>query len=255
MTRPRAARWIIGLSASMLLGSGLGVLIRGAELPSELIDLTGWKLTLPEDTDLPGRPDEITSAALRRFRHPQFFFVADSGTGIVCRAPCGGFTTKASRYPRTELREMESDGRRLADWATDDGYTHTMSCTLAVTRTPDRKPHVACAQIHDARDDLLMVRLEGRKLLVERNAQPDVVLDRSYALGRPFDLEIRVEGGQVVVAYQGEPKLNWDVARRGCYFKAGCYTQSNREQGDAPDSYGEVVIRQLRVTHVPTAAR
>lgn len=40
-----------------------------------------------------------------------------------------------------------------------------------------------------------------------------------------------------------------DRAVDGCYFKAGVYTQSNPDQGDAADAYGEVVIRDLVVSH------
>lgn len=41
----------------------------------------------------------------------------------------------------------------------------------------------------------------------------------------------------------------YNCAVKGCYFRAGCYTQSNTKKGDSPDSYGEVVIHELKVTH------
>ena len=41
------------------------------------------------------------------------------------------------------------------------------------------------------------------------------------------------------------------VAGDGWYFKAGTYTQSNVERGDAPDAAGQVVIYSLGVTHSP----
>jgi poly(beta-D-mannuronate) lyase len=35
----------------------------------------------------------------------------------------------------------------------------------------------------------------------------------------------------------------------GCYFKAGAYTQSNEEQGDTADAYGQVEIHALDLEH------
>ncbi|MCA9053897.1 MAG: polysaccharide lyase family 7 protein, partial [Planctomycetaceae bacterium] len=128
---------------------------------------------------------------------------------------------------------------------------HTMTLREAITAAPRVKPHVVCAQIHDAKDDLLMIRLEGQKLFVERNDVGDVLLDDHYVLGAPFDLKIEAGAGVVNVWYEGEHKLNWPVSRSGCYFKAGCYTQSNVSKGDAVESYGEVMIYRLHVEHGP----
>lgn len=146
---------------------------------------------------------------------------------------------------------MSGDGRSLAAWSTDDDATHTLVLRVAITRAPPVKPHVVCAQIHDAEDDLMMVRLEGKKLFVERNSLKEVPLDANYELGTPLDLKIEAGQGEVNVYYNGARKLNWQVSRRGCYFKAGCYTQSNPDKGDAADSLGEVVIYQLDVMHQP----
>ncbi len=219
----------------------------GDAVPARVLDLADWKLTLPVDTDRPGRPDEVGKAGLQTFAAPGFFFVNEAGDGVVFRAPCGGATTKGSRYPRCELREMKPGGGDEAAWSTDDPVPHVLEVRLAVTRTPEVRPHVVCAQIHDAKDDLLMIRLEGRRLIVERNDVGDVELDRAYETGRPFDLRIEAGGGRVGVWHEGVRKLDWKVSRAGCYFKAGCYTQSNPSKGDKPDACGEVVIRRLAI--------
>jgi poly(beta-D-mannuronate) lyase len=219
----------------------------GDAVPARVLDLSGWKLTLPVDTDRPGRPDEVEKDALQSFAAPGFFFVNDAGDGVVFRAPCGGATTRGSGFPRCELREMKPGGGDEIAWSTDDAAIHVLAARMAVTRTPPVKPHVVCAQIHDAEDDLLMIRLEGRKLFVERNDAGDVELDREYELGRWFDLRIEAGGGRVGVWYNGVRKLDWKVSRAGCYFKAGCYTQSNPSKGDRPDACGEVVIRRLSI--------
>jgi poly(beta-D-mannuronate) lyase len=219
------------------------------ESPGQIIDLRGWKLTLPIDTPQPGRPDEIVGPQLAGFSAAGFFFTSENGRAVIFRALCGGVATRGSSYPRCELREMQADGKKEAAWSTEDSAIHSLTASLAVTHLPAVKPHVVCAQIHDADDDLIEIRLEGKKLQVERAGQISVMLDRNYQLGAWFDLKIEAGGGHVRVFYTGEDKLDWQVARGGCYFKAGCYTQSNTKKGDAGDDYGEVLITKLDVTN------
>lgn len=219
------------------------------ERPARLIDLSGWRLTLPVETDLPGKPDEIRQPALSTFLSPQYFFVNEAKSGIVFRAHCGGVPTKGSDYPRCELRETNAEDNERASWSTDDGRKHAMSLKVAITRTPPVKKHVVCAQIHDAKDDVIMIRLEGTKLFVERNSLDRAMLDRKYKLGTPFDIQIEAANGEIIVRYNDEEKMNWKTSKKGCYFKTGCYTQSNQNKGDAADSYGEVIIYNLKIQH------
>ncbi len=219
----------------------------GIQPPAALLDLSNWRLTLPVDTERSGVPDEVEQPELQSFQDPSSFFVDADGGGVVFRAHCGGITTKGSSYPRCELREMTDDGTKHASWGTAGNSVHTMTMRVAITATPPVKRHVVCAQIHDAQDDVLMVRLEGKKLFIERNAEPDVMLDKDHRLGTPFDLKIQSGEGTVRVWYNGELKMSWDVLKRGCYFKAGCYTQSNPSKGDEESAFGEVVIYQLQV--------
>jgi poly(beta-D-mannuronate) lyase len=236
---------------SLMIAVGCVVLVASVgtsadKLPADVLDLGSWKLTLPERTNGDRDASEIAQPELARYVHPDAFFVNEAGDGVVFRARCGGATTKGSSYPRSELREMTAAGKRAA-WSTTDAVIHTMTVRLAITATPLKKPHVVCAQIHDADDDLLMVRLEGRKLLVERNEVGDVVIDPDYQLGTPFDLVIAAGQGRVRVDYNGRPSLDWNVDRDGCYFKTGVYTQSNVKRGDAAEAFGEVVIYRLAV--------
>ncbi|QDS85907.1 Alginate lyase precursor [Rosistilla ulvae] len=231
----------------MFLALVIPVSLVDADPPAKLLDLSNWKLTLPIDADDSGGADEIISPDLKTFVDPRYFFINEADDGVVFRAHCGGATTKGSKFPRSELREMIERGREDADWSTAGQTLHTMTMRVAITKTPAKKKHVVCAQIHDAQDDLIMIRLEGTKLFIERNALDTVMLDRKYPLGTPFDLKIQAGGGRVKVWYEGELAMDWQVARAGCYFKAGCYTQSNPSKGDAEDSYGEVVIYRLQV--------
>ncbi len=227
------------------------VLIGGSataeDLPSRVLDLSRWKLTLPEDTAHPGKPDEISVAELQSFTHPQFFFVSDSRDTVVFRAPCNGATTKNSGYPRSELREMQADGKP-ARWSTDDQMLHELNATISISQTPSVKQHVVCAQIHGGDDDVIKIRLEKKKLFVERDGEKDAVLDDTYELGTRFILRITAGQGVVTVWYNGDKKLDTKIATdTGCYFKAGCYTQSNPERGEPEDSGGEVMIHQISV--------
>ncbi|GAA0922774.1 polysaccharide lyase family 7 protein [Pseudonocardia zijingensis] len=214
--------------------------------PATVLNLANWKLTLP--TGQEGEPEEIHPPALLSFSG-DWFRLNDTGDGVVFTAPAGGVTTSGSSYPRAELREL--DGGELASWSNRTG-THTMQLREAITRLPEVKPHVVAAQIHDAENDVLMVRLEDTHLFVEyADGEGEFTLDDDYQLGTPYDLRITAQDGRVQVAYNGEVKGDVALAGEGWYFKAGTYTQSNPERGDAPDAAGEVVIYALDVTHTP----
>ena len=218
----------------------------GGELPSQVFDLSQWKITLPVDDVQPfGSPDEVKQPALVGYVNAKYFFVEKGG--VVFRAPCGGATTKNSKYPRCELREMSVDGKSRAAWDTSSPVIRTMTVKARILRTPKVKQHVVCAQIHDWDDDLMMVRLEGTKLFIERNKIGDVLLRDDYKLGDIFTVKIQAGNSRVRVWYNGKLKMDWKVEKKGCYFKVGCYTQSNLDKGDKAGDYGEVTIYKLQL--------
>jgi hypothetical protein len=213
-------------------------------LPGRLLDLKNWKLTLPIGQK--GKPEEIHGPDLSSFTN-EFFRLNEAENGVVFTANAGGVTTSGSSYPRSELREM--NGQEKASWSNTAG-THTMRVREAVTRLPAVKPHVVAAQIHDAEDDVIEVRLEGQRLLVEYNdGDGDATLDPAYALGTPYDLEIDAADGHIRVSYNGTQKADIVKSGAGWYFKAGSYVQSNLSRGDAPDAEGQVVIYALHDEH------
>ena len=234
-----------GTGGSSLLDASDG---SSAPVPGDLIDLSNWKLTLPVGDN--GVPAEIVQPQLATFSLNPYFVVNVARDGVVFRAHAGGVTTPGSDYPRSELREMKNLGADEAAWSTFNGV-HTLTATVTITHLPIAKPHVVAAQIHDASDDVIMVRLEGEHLFVEGGGQELGDLDPAYRLGTPFTLSIRAAGGRIAVFYDdtGIPKVDIDSVTDGCYFKIGAYTQSNPSRGDAPDAYGEVVVRDLTLTH------
>jgi hypothetical protein len=143
---------------------------------------------------------------------------------------------------------MTPDGRRKAAWSSTSGR-HVMSITQAITATPRAKPHVVAGQIHDAEDDIVMIRLEGRRLFVESDGQDVGLLDPNYRLGTRFTVSIAATSAGIRIRYNQASVVDVRKAGRGWYFKAGCYVQSNPERGDRPTAFGEVVIYALTLRH------
>jgi poly(beta-D-mannuronate) lyase len=215
-------------------------------LPAQGIGLTNWKLTLP--TGESGSPTEVRQPQLAQFSAPGAFWLDGARQGVVFRAAAGGVTTENSSYPRSELREMTAAGATEAGWSNAVG-AHVMSITQAITALPAAKPHVVAGQVHDADDDVIMIRLEGSRLFVESDGDEVALLDPAYQLGTKFTVEIKATPAGIAVSYNGSPVVALSTISQGLYFKAGCYTQSNPSKGDSPESYGEVVIYALTVSH------
>jgi hypothetical protein len=216
-------------------------------VPARVLNLTNWKLTLPfgKKSD---DASEIKQPELNSYQDDTAFHVDRSGTGVVFRANAGGATTSGSTYPRSELREMTDNGKKNAAWSSKSGV-HVMTVTEAITATPAAKPHVVAAQIHDAEDDVVMVRLERNRLFVEADGDEVGVLDPNYVLGTRFAVELRATSSGIRVTYNGSRVVTYKKSGTGYYFKAGCYTQSNVDRGDKASAYGEVVVYALHVQH------
>ncbi len=214
--------------------------------PAQVLDLSNWKLTLPTDLQKKGSPDEIKQPRLATFQVEPYFHLDAPKKAVIFHAHAGGVTTSNSGYPRSELREM--NGAANASWSTATG-THAMVIRESIDSLPQVKPHAVAAQIHDANDDVVMVRLEGKRLFVEGNGKELGLLDANYVLKTRFDVVISAQNKRIQVSYNGAMKVDVALDRAGCYFKAGAYTQSNVSKGDAPTAFAEVAIEKLLVTH------
>lgn len=253
------------MRARVLMGSALTLVFVGvlaaagmtsasAALPSQILDLSNWKLTVPVDADGSGAADEITQPRLATYSSD--FFKDDGSGGVAFMAPVGGATTRGSAFPRSELREMS--GGQEAAWSAHDGYLHTMTLSQAITHTPPNKPDVVAAQIHDTgdatlkSDDIVEIKLSGRRLFVESEAREVALLTDNYTLGDRYTVVISADPTGVDVTYNGDRKLTnyWpDSTAGGWYFKAGAYTHSNLAS-DA-GTFGRSVIYGLSVQHAP----
>jgi hypothetical protein len=217
-------------------------------LPAQVLDLENWRLALPTDTVRKGVADQIDQPELSAFTHSAYFYITGDASGVVFRAHAGGATTKGSKYPRSELREMTDDGQDEAAWSNTSGK-HTMAVTETINHLPSAKPELVAAQIHDDDDDIIMVRLEKNRLFIEAGGKNVGDLDTNYQLGTKFTVKIVAEKGHMSVFYNDIMKVDYYKPASELYFKAGCYTQSNTSKGDAADAYGEVIIHALSVSH------
>jgi Alginate lyase len=220
--------------------------------PGDVLDLRGWKLTLPIGTpDKPTQPEEIRQPELADFEISPWFQPTADCTGVAFRAPIDAPTTSGSHYPRSELREMTADGSENASWSSTSG-THTMTVTEAFTGLPQGKPHLVGAQIHDDDDDITVFRLEGTNLYVTDGDNPNYkLITDNYVLGTKFEAKFVVSAGVVQAFYNGQLQATLAKNFSDAYFKAGAYTQANCERAApcTPGNYCETVIYHLAVTH------
>jgi len=223
--------------------------------PSQIINLGQWKLTLPIQSDDSELPADIKQPELATYQNPPWFRPTADKKGVAFRAPVNAPTTANSDYPRTELREMTTDGKEEFFWPSTEG-THTLILEEAITAVPKHKPDVVAGQIHGDDDDLIVVRLEYPKLFLARGKANLATLDENYTLGKRFTVKFVAANGQVKVYYNNgvSPVYTLDKKVNEAYFKAGVYTQSNCETESAadlcnPDNYGEVIIYNLAVSH------
>ncbi len=222
--------------------------------PSEIIDLTNWKITLPTGNE--ERAREVKQPELAKFFLAPWFeaVLLPSGLGVRFRAPVNGVTTSGSGYPRSELREMTNNGLSKARWSSSTG-PHILRVEEAITAVPKTKKHVVAGQIHDADQDILVIRLEYPKLLVNVDGKNVSTLDSNYVLGRRFVIRLEVVRGRTNVYYNNavQPAYTLVSDYSDAYFKVGAYTQSNcnREKSSLcnDDNFGEVVVYQVSVTH------
>jgi hypothetical protein len=196
-------------------------------------------------TGKPGDPDTVEQPALDILTN-RFFKLNAAADGVEFSAPGDGVTTKNSQFPRSELREM--NGRAKAAWSNTSG-AHTLDVCEAFTELPRAKPEVVGAQIHDAADDVLEIRLEGQKLAVQYDdGKSEQVLDPAYKLGTPYHLGLVAADRKVDVLYNGQQKAALPLSGSCWYWKVGAYVQSNKQIGDG-SSAGAVTVYALKVHH------
>lgn len=250
--------------------------VRGCDYPAQVLDLTGWNLTVPtlgdakQDDDEGEKSDEekaadkaagkdaekkakeINQPELATFVAKPFFQVAPTCDSVAFRAPVNGITTSGSKYPRSELREMTPDGSKPASWSSSVG-AHTFTVNEAFTALPQGKPNLVGVQIHDEDDDVSTFRLEGSSLYITEgdDTHHKLVTDK-YVLGTKFEAKYIVSGDVIQAFYNGQLQTTISKQFVDAYFKAGAYTQANCDDYQVQcnnSSYGETTIYSVQVEH------
>ncbi len=219
--------------------------------PGKILNLQNWYLTLPTGVD--DKPDLIYQPQLDVFEHSKHFTVKDNY--VVFSAHAGGTTTKNSKNPRSELREMV--GKAKARWSTTTG-SHEMTFSGKVTALPAGRPSVVIGQIHKGSDDLIEVRCwippKGNTPVIDVFHDTKIygLLEDKYVLGTDYTIKILASDGIINVFYDDmtKPVLKIPAKCRTCFFKAGCYIQANLTRPTVrPEHFGEVYISSLSVSH------
>ncbi len=215
-----------------------------AVTPSDIFDLSNWKLQLPVDADggFSGRYAEVRN--LDGY-FSQYFRAAPDGA-MVLSAPVEGVTTGGSNYARTELRELS--GGVNAAWNLDQGGS--LAVTMQVDAVPEKfdgsDAKIVIGQIHGGDHQLVRLYYEngtvywvnGRNevqvkdaLYQLRDAQgrtPQIGLDETFRYGLDVQgddlaLTLRADGTTYTSAITIGP--GWDDNL--FYFKAGLYLGTN----------------------------
>ena len=191
------------------------------------------------------------------------------------RVGVNGGTTPGSTYPRVEFREKNTDGTTNMAFKPSTG-THYMSGHSKLIHLAATKPWVVIGQMHDAGDDVveILTRVYSgtTRLIVAIGGQAQdgtsgrvPYLVNSVSVGDEWDWEIRLENGNLSVLLDGVDKLiGYPAAQEffvghtatDCYFKSGCYAQSNTStEGGDSTQYFEIELSHLKHWHTgwPTA--
>jgi len=76
-----------------------------APVPASKFDLSHWNITIPLDKDKDKKADIISVKKIKKYSHPDFFYLDDEG-GMVFASPNKATTTKNTSNTRSELRYM-----------------------------------------------------------------------------------------------------------------------------------------------------
>ncbi len=217
-----------------------------------------WKLTLPLDgPDSGSAADEVKQPKLATYTSSACK-VADDGKSVLFTVHHGGATTSGSKNPRSELREMRPGGLDEITWDGRKGH-HRLEVFLSIDHLTVVKPHVVVAQIHDAEDDLTVLRGEGVKgtnrikMWLTRGDATNAHYLGEVRIGEVFKFAFAVVGGKVRYEWRGKPVDYAIPATAGSYFKVGNYLQSNPttapKESTAPYSqvrlYGKPVVSHV----------
>ena len=205
-----------------------------------------------------------TQTELTTFELANIFFTSPSGTECIMKQGVVGDPIAANGYPRTELRELATDGTTLRAFnpTTND---HWLMARARVYHLPPKKPSVVIGQMHDNLDDVIEIavqpvtgydettnpvvevvcRINGSSRVqtgVDGNGDPVYYtwpkLIAAYEIGTEIAYKIRVGATfsyQVFIGDMSTPVLTkashasmpaLNTSGTNSYWKIGCYNQT-----------------------------
>lgn len=246
-------------------GTGTG----GGDTPAEILNLNGegdasgghWNLGIgfrPSDPEAGGTAKhiDITYSALKNgYVRDPYCVPNATNTGVKMRVYCdGGRTSTNTKYPRSEFRELQSNGTTKAAWSASSG-THTMEWKVKVLHQTAVKPEISLGQIHDGSDDRFQLRWEDGDISCNVNGGDSDggvthEVDTNLSIGDEIHAKIVVNSSQLRFYYGGVLQFTESFTGSGMYFKLGTYGQSNnRDQANSASDYHEAEFYDLTVTH------
>lgn len=255
--------------------------------PSDNLDLSKWKLTLPT-------ADEVDNTDLNAGFEDSTYFYTDPTTGAtVFYCPDDGTPSGSSSFPRCELREMLNDPAGSADpsnnWVSSiastaakeaaGGINGTLDVTLSIEAVSENGEdyqigRVAIGQIHglDSSEYMLLVyhkRPEysvGAVYLKHNDVIYPIIGDPDHLnpangipLGEKFAYRIKLVGRTVTVNIVRETEdtvtFSDDIFEfltddSLCYFKCGQYNQNNSGT-DAVEAHFYSIIHLHGASGIP----
>lgn len=222
--------------------------------PGGNFDLSVWQLQEPVGE--PGRPTTIPSSKLQGDNGFQddYFYTDKKDGAMTFWAPEKGVTTPNSKYARSELREMNSDGS-AADWPLDGA--HSLNATLRVMSVTK---NVCVGQIHlgsggNSTKPLaeLYYRSNGDIVLgTENSPEGGQTLHpiTNVPVGKTWSYTLAVSGGNTIDLTVNGRSTHYDIPepffQYKQYFKAGSYNQSS---SDSTEKGARVGFYGLTVSH------
>lgn len=150
-----------------------------AETPTDIIDLSFWKITLPTDDNGDGKVDEVSVGGLRDYIHPDYFYVDEDGF-VVFSAPNRAATTSGSTNTRSELRQM------FRGTNTSIG-THDLKNNFAIRAHNKARRHADIGGQLEA--TLRVMQVAERAKYPNRNSAFSVVVGQIHALKNKSQLK------------------------------------------------------------------
>lgn len=201
--------------------------------------------------------------------HSPEFQMNAKGDGVQMRVGMNAPTTSGTKFPRSEFRELGPDGKTEMAFDPSRGY-HMLWVSEAATHLPPVKPSAVGCQIHTATDDMIEMGWQPRSDYVTTRKIEFVFrvngtskglprLCTDYVMGSRMTFGMAFDHGDWAIYNEdllmpfytsetpGAPLINF-TGKKDCYFKAGCYAQSNKTI-DSPTEYASIDLFTVNAFH------